>query len=105
MAADCVRWLSRGHALAPADSVRFSFVWLMAVVAACIHWHGTEFTSRNYVLPSQLAIMGLWLSCCLFRDAWALYLRRRLPAVWLGLVVLACWVWFQLSRNSCIAVG
>ena len=80
--------------------VRFSFVWLMAVVAACIQWHNTALTRGNFVLPAHLMLIGVWLSCLLFRDAWAMYWRRRLPAVWLALGAIACIVWFNQQSTQ-----
>lgn len=64
---------------------RFTLAWIMLVVAASIYWRGTAFTRESNILPCHLALLGVWLSCLLFRDDWALYWRRRLPAVWLGL--------------------
>lgn len=72
---------------------RFSFAWLMAVIGASIQWHGTALTRDGYVIPWHLALAGVWLSCLLFKDNWALYWRRRLPVAWVALMVVASLIW------------
>ena len=73
--------------------LRFSFIWLLAVVGASIQWSGTAFTQQGGILPWHLALLGIWLSCLLFSDAWSMYWRRRLPAAWLILGAMAGCAW------------
>ncbi len=78
----------------------FSLAWVMAVVAACVQWHGTAFTREGYLLPGHLVLIGVWLSCLLFGDAWALFWRRRLPAVWLAAAVVAAGAWLAMREGQ-----
>ncbi len=82
------------------SSFQFLVAWNLLLLSAVIQFRSTSFPSHGAVVPLHIVGLGAWIACVVFHDPLALYLRRRVPAITVGLATVGTLMWFSSSNSS-----